>query len=148
MPCKDCLNRREFLAKSALAAAAFAAVDGCGDGQIGPTAIVPGGAVTIRLADFPELATVGTVVEISFDKALVRTGATTFRGLSRICTHEGCQTHVAGPSANQLQCECHLSLFSNDGTVLRGPNVANNGIGPLPQLTAVFDQAAGTVAVS
>ena len=97
MPCEDCINRRDFLAKSALAAAALAVVEGCGDGQIGPAAprnntggdpnVPIGGPVTIKVSDFAGLATVGTVVDIGHERAVVRTGASTFHGLSRICTH-------------------------------------------------------------
>lgn len=146
MPCQDCLNRREFLAKSAIAAAALAVIEGCGDGQIGPTAAkLVGGSITIKVADFPGLATVGTIVDIGGQRALVRTSATTFRGLSMICTHEGCITEVTN---NQFACPCHGSIFRNDGSVLRGPSVANNGITPLPDLKVTFDQAAGTVTVA
>jgi Rieske Fe-S protein len=145
MPCQDCLNRREFLAKSAFAAAALAVVEGCGDGQIGPTAAQLGGGGTIKLADFPGLANVGTIVPIGGNRALVRTSATTFRGLSMICTHEQCVTDVSG---NQFVCPCHGSIFRNDGTVVRGPNVANSGIGPLPSFTFVYDQAAGTITIT
>ena len=42
MTCKHCLNRRDFLARTALAAAALVAAEGCGDGQIGPTAATLG----------------------------------------------------------------------------------------------------------
>src|SRR5215217_4207487 len=83
MPCHDCINRRGFLAKSALAAAALVVSEGCGDGQIGPpsngTDIPGGSAVTVKLSDFPGLATVGTVVNIGRERAVVRTGASTFR---------------------------------------------------------------------
>jgi Rieske Fe-S protein len=145
MSCKDCVNRRDFLAKTALAAAALVVVDGCGDGQIGPKAATLGSGVTIKLSDFPELATVGTLVGITVDRALVRTGATTFLGLSRVCTHQGCLTDIR---ENELQCPCHGSIFSNDGSVIRGPNIASPPISPLDRLTATFDAVAGTVTVA
>src|SRR4051794_23798440 len=103
MSCKDCLNRRDFLAKSALAAAALVAIDGCGDGQIGPTAATLGSGLTIKLADFPGLATQGTLVDVGHVRAVMRTGDTTFLGLSRICTHEGCEANV---DQNQIKCPC------------------------------------------
>ncbi len=98
MSCKDCLNRRDFLAKSALAAAALVAADGCGDGQIGPTAASLGSGLTIKLADFPGLATPGTVVDVGHVRAVVRTGDTTFLGLSRVCTHGGAEARRRGQS--------------------------------------------------
>src|SRR5262245_14006357 len=99
MSCQDCLNRRDFLSKSALAAAALVVLEGCGDGQIGPTAsTLPTGSIDIVLSQFPDLATVGTVVAVKPEIALVRTGATTFTAFSRICTHEGCVTDVVKTS--------------------------------------------------
>lgn len=155
MSCQDCLNRRDFLAKSALAAAALVAAEACGDGQIGPSVPHLSGSgnpfapvspsVTVKLADVPALATVGQIVDIGSERALVRTGATTFLGLSRICTHQGCDTEVR---SNQLECRCHGSLFSANGSVLRGPNIQNSGITPLVQLTATFDPVANTVTVA
>lgn len=145
MPCADCLNRRAFLAKSAAAAAALVVVEGCGDGQIGPTGAQLGAGLTVRVTDFPGLATVGTVVSISAERALVRTGDATFRALSKICTHEGCLTEIRN---NRFECPCHGSIFAADGSVVRGPNGSSGGISALPKLSATFDSSAGTVTVS
>ena len=147
MACSDCINRRDFLAKSALAAAALV-VEGCGDGQIGPplhNSSVPPGSVTVKLSDFPALATVGVVVDIGHQRAVVRTGTTTFRGLSRICTHQQCDTDVRN---NQFECPCHGSIFASDGSVIRGPSVASPQIAPLSPLDVTFDAAAGTITVA
>jgi Rieske Fe-S protein len=154
MPCENCINRRDFLAKSALAATLVVAA-GCGDGQIGPPAIhnttggdpnVPvGGAVTVKLSDFPGLAAVGTVVDIGHERAVVRTSATTFRGLSRICTHQQCDVDVRN---NRLECPCHGSTFAADGSVIRGPDISSPPIAPLSILTVTLDQTAGTITVA
>jgi cytochrome b6-f complex iron-sulfur subunit len=145
MSCEHCVSRRAFLAKSALAAAAMAALDACGDGQIGPSAVTLGAGVTIKVADFPALANVGTVVPITGDRALVRTSPTTFQGFSRVCTQQGCITDVTN---NRFECPCHGSIFSSDGSVVRGPNIASPPIAPLDKLAATFNQAAGTVTVA
>jgi len=153
MPCSDCFNRRDFLARSALAAAALVVLDACGDGQIGPPLhasgggdpnIPIGGPITVRLADFAALATVGKVVDIGHERAVVRTGDTTFVGLSRICTHEQCDTDVVN---NRFQCPCHGSIFAADGSVVRGPDTGAS-ITPLRQLNVAFDSAAGTLTVA
>jgi len=84
MACKDCLNRREFLTKTALGAAALAIVEGWGDGQFGPTGVTsnglpPGGHLTIKVSDFPGLATVGQLVALpNASIGVIRTGASTF----------------------------------------------------------------------
>ena len=139
-----------------MAAAALVAVEGCGDGQIGPTVVRPGSGdpnipvspgKTIRVADFPGLASVGTVVAIGNQRAVVRTAnaPAAFRGLSMICTHEQCDTEVRN---NRFECPCHGSRFASDGTVINGPNVANSGITPLRALTTSFNPTTGEVTVS
>ncbi len=144
MSCQDCLNRRDFLAKSAMAAAALVAVEGCGDGQIGPTAATLGGGVTITLAEFPDLATVGKLVSIRDNRAVVRTSATTFQAFSRVCTHEGCATEVKN---NRFECPCHGSIFAVDGSVVRGPSTGVS-ITPLPTRAVQFDSAAGKLTIA
>jgi|SRR6516165_7590463 len=150
MPCTDCFNRRAFLARTALAAAALVAADGCGNGVIGPPLhngaggdpnIPTGGPITIKVSDFPGLATVGRIVDVGHERAAVRTSATpTFLGLSRICTHEQCDCGVVN---NLLACPCHGSEFSSNGTVLRGPADS-----PLRQLDVTFDPTAGTLTIA
>jgi len=139
------MNRRGFLAKSALAAATLVAAEACGDGQIGPRAVTDtSGAITVKLTDFPGLANVGTIVDIGHERAVERTGATTFRAHSKICTHEGCDVDIRN---NRFECPCHGSIFAADGSVIRGPSVAPVPIGPLPALAVTFDSAAGTITV-
>ena len=129
-----------------MAAAALVVAEGCGDGQIGPTAVTLGLGTTIKIADFPALATAGVLVDIGRSRAVVRTGDTTFLGLSRICTHQGCEAAV-DRAANQIHCPCHDSVFSATGDVVHGPNTGDT-IGPLQQLNVVYDATAGTLAVS
>lgn len=147
MACKDCLNRREFLAKStvgAAAAAALVAIEGCGDGQIGPSAVsqptVPTNGLSINIADYPGLASNNVLVRLNnADIGVVRTGATTFVASSMVCTHEGCDTDVRN---NQFFCPCHESLFSATGVVLRGPAARN-----LNGFATTFDAATGTLKI-
>jgi cytochrome b6-f complex iron-sulfur subunit len=144
MSCQNCLNRRDFLAKSAIAAAALLAAEGCGDGQFGPKPVAIGSGITITLADFAGLATTGTLVDVGHERGVVRTSATTFLAHSKICTHEGCETDV---SNNQFQCPCHGSIFAADGSVIRGPSTGQM-IGPLQVLATTYDPTAGTLTIS
>ena|SRR5437764_3154588 len=144
MSCRDCLNRREFLAKSALAAAAFAVAEGCGNGQIGPTQVQVGSGLTIKVADFPGLAATGTLVDIGHSRAVMRTGASTFLALSKICTHEGCETNVRN---NRFECPCHNSIFASDGAVVRGPTGGGTA-SHLPVLSTAFDAVANALTVA
>jgi Rieske Fe-S protein len=153
MSCEHCLNRRDFFAKSALAAAALLAAEACGDGQIGPPRIrtnpadpllPPGGPVQVTLANFPGLANTGTIVDIGKDRTLMRTGPDSFFALSRLCSHQQCDIDI---KSDHFECPCHGSQFAADGHVLRGPNIASPPIGPLRSLKVTIDPAGGTVTV-
>ena len=127
MGCENCLNRRAFLAKTALAGAAAALAAGCGNGVFGPplpthaAGAVPSGQLTITVSNYPALATVGTLVQVGIERAAVRTqlNPPAFSALSLICTHQGCDAAVSSPSL--IECPCHGSQFANDGSVVRGP---------------------------
>jgi cytochrome b6-f complex iron-sulfur subunit len=146
MSCEDCLNRRAFLAKSALAAAAAALATGCGNGEFGPPLPAhggggrPSGSVTIRVSNFPELATVGTLVAVATERAAMRTGASTFLALSTICTHQGCDADVAN---NIVVCPCHGSRFDKNGNVINGPAEQ-----PLVQLQAAYNAQTDELTIS
>jgi cytochrome b6-f complex iron-sulfur subunit len=126
MCCEDCLSRRAFLAKSALAAAGVAALaTGCGDGDIGgsgATGPLPSG-LTLEVSTVPALATVGVLAFHPADirVAIKRTGPTTFLALSTTCTHEGTRIDIVN-SAMSFECPNHGSRFDSDGNVTRGPN--------------------------
>jgi Rieske Fe-S protein len=152
MSCEHCLNRRDFLAKSALAAAALMAIEACGDGQIGPPIprtvagdpLLPlGGPVTIKLSDFPALANTGVIVDVpNKQRTVMRTSATTFLALSKLCSHQQCDIDIKG---DHYECPCHGSQFTATGQVTRGPNIASPPIGPLRNLKVTVDQAGGTL---
>jgi cytochrome b6-f complex iron-sulfur subunit len=152
MSCEHCLNRRDFFAKSAFAAAALMALEACGDGQIGPPAprsvagdpLLPlGGPVTIKLSDFPALADTGVIVDVpNKQRTVMRTGPATFLALSKLCSHQQCDLDIKG---DHYECPCHGSQFTATGQVTRGPNIASPPIGPLRSLKVTFDQVAGTL---
>jgi cytochrome b6-f complex iron-sulfur subunit len=134
------VSRRQFFERALGGAAALAALEACGDGQFGPTATTLGGGVTLSVADFPDLQTVGVPVDVGHDRAVVRTGASSFVALSRICTHQGCDTGVQG---DRFVCPCHGSMFSATGDVLRGPAER-----PLQRLSVQYDAATGTLTIA
>lgn len=121
-PCADCMNRRHFLATTALTAAGLA-VAGCGDGVFSGVAPViidlPSGPVTLKVGDVPELATNGVIARAFSNIGVKRTGPTTFVAMQLICTHQGCGVTIS--TNTQLDCPCHLSQFDGDGNVTRGP---------------------------
>ena len=136
------LDRREFLERSLLAAAAgFLA--GCA--SAGPTvaSLTP---VTIRIADYPALATVGGIAVISNGNssgvpwAMVRTGSASFVALSLVCPHRGGTVQSLGTS---FICPVHGAQFASNGTWTGGQPTSSLG-----RYTVQYDATAGTLAVS
>ena len=143
MSCDNCVTRRDFLLRSAAVAAAAALLESCGNGIIGVGGgdnVPPGGPITIRIADYPALATVGQPVRVGDRRAAVRVGTDSFIALSMICTHQQAATNVSGTG---FFCPSHGSRFSSSGAVLQGPAVK-----PLVQLTTTYDAGAGTLTIS
>ena len=142
-PCRDCLSRREFLARGAGGAAltfaslsAGVALAACGDGITAPKSR----HIEIVVASFAGISTVGTLVQVGPSHAAKRTGATTFEAYSMFCTHAGCMTFL---SAQQFLCPCHGSKFGNDGSVLQGPASKS-----LPKLPTSYNAATDTLTIN
>jgi nitrite reductase/ring-hydroxylating ferredoxin subunit len=140
-PCRG-LDRREFLERTLLAAAAgFLA--GCAAG--GPTvaSLTP---VTIHLANYPALANVGgiAVIDNGYSNgvpwAVARTGQSSFVALSLICPHRGGMVQSLGTS---FMCPVHGAQFSGNGTWTGGQPTSSLG-----RYTVQYDATAGTLAVS
>lgn len=148
-PC-DGVSRREFVARSTLAAvAAFLAA--CGDGQIGAyVSTAPGSTpgnragLTVRVADFPALANVGGIARVDggvgIPVALVRTGASSFAAFSMVCPHQGTTINIAGSG---FKCPNHGATFDASGA-----NIGGQQSSSLASFTATFDAAAGTVTIA
>jgi len=83
-----------------------------------------GGAIRLRLADEPELATVGGAIKLKApgldDTILVWRSGSELAATSIICTHMGCEVEVA-EGGRSLACPCHGSQFNADGSVRHGP---------------------------
>lgn len=142
MPCEHCLSRRDFLAAT-VGTAALASLTGCGDGilanPIPAPPPLPAGPVVITVADFPGLANPDFLVRVPQTfVAVKRVDATSFAGLSMICTHQGCATSIV--AGQRFDCPCHLSRFDVNGDVLNGPNTGES-IGPLPQVATSYNAA-------
>lgn len=74
--------------------------------------------VDLSLAENSALNTTGSS-KIVQNVLLINTG-TQIVALSAICTHEGC-TVAYHPTANDIECPCHGSVFSTTGSVINGP---------------------------
>ncbi|KUI19434.1 (2Fe-2S)-binding protein [Mycobacterium lehmannii] len=118
------MRRKQFLAGAGLgiAGTALAACSTYGkdpDAAEEPTATTTGGAVApvAVLANVADVPVGGGVI---VDQTVVtQPTAGEYKGFSATCTHAGCTVRdVAGGTIN---CPCHGSKFTLDGTVANGP---------------------------
>lgn len=147
-PCRDCVSRREFLARGTVALAGVAAaVAGCGDGEFGPTAARPvDGTVSLKVSSLPQLATVGQPVFVpGTDNRITvqRTGPSSFLALSAICTHQGTLVTI---QSDGFVCPNHLAAFDRTGNVTRQPQSAGSAT-PLPRFPTRYDAATDTLTI-
>ena len=136
------VDRRTFLAQGALAAAA-AALAACGLSSGVPTA--PGSLsspLTINVANYPALTNVNGVAYVSADRsplAIVRTGASSFVALSRICPHAGSTVNTASFG---FLCPGHGAEFDDTGRWIGGQRTSS-----LTSYPTQFDAATGMLTV-
>jgi len=128
------VDRRTFLTAATLAAVAavLEACSGGGNFFTGPS----GGPLTVSLSSFAALASVGGVARVDNGNgaptALVRTGASTFRGLTMICTHQGSTIDVVNNAS--FRCPNHGALFNSAGANTGGQQTSS-----LAVFAATFD---------
>jgi cytochrome b6-f complex iron-sulfur subunit len=122
--------------------AAAAALAACGAGADTTAPALPSGA-SIKVTDYAPLANVGGVALVSFGGApvaIVRTGASTFVALSRVCPHQG---GIVNQSGNGFLCPNHGAQFSNTGQWEGGQRTSS-----LHAYTAVYDATTSTLTIS
>ncbi len=134
------IGRRQFISASMMAAAA-GALAACGGSSSSITA--PGNvSLTLKVSDYAALASVGGVALVNVSGspiAVVRTGATTFIALSRICPHQGTTVNA---TANGFLCPNHGATFNMTGTWIGGQKTSN-----MRSYATTYDSAAGTIAI-
>lgn len=125
------IDRRELLKRSGLAAAALL-LAACGLPGTDATG-ANGGPVTIKLSDYPQLASGGVA---QLDSYFVENSGGTYFALSRSCPHRG---GYIGDLGNEFQCPVHGATFDLNGNWIGGQptssmfrvSVKNNGDGTL-----------------
>lgn len=111
--------------------------------QMGPLSFETGGALRLKLSDYPTLAQTGGSVRIGTSRLLTadqcslpeglfypvlinRTANNQFYALNAACTHEGCTVPVYNSNLGYSQCSKHGSRFGINGICSRGP--LENGV--------------------
>lgn len=133
------IDRRRFLTLSAFAAAA-AALAACAvaDGTTAPTSL----STTVKVSDYSSLASVGgyAVTNINGSPiAIVRTGASTFITLSRVCPHQGSTINAI---SNGFRCPNHGATFNTTGTWTGGQRTSN-----MRSYPTTYDATTGTLTI-
>ncbi len=120
--CASCIGRRAFLYHGALAAAAVALAACATTDLSAPT--LPAGT-TIKVSDYPALASVGGIALVTISGArlaVVRTADTSFVVLSRICQHQGGIVNINGSG---FLCPNHGARYNATGQWIGGQSASN-----------------------
>jgi Rieske Fe-S protein len=130
MSCHTC-SRRDFLARSVVGVAGLAVI-GNGCGSLAPPPLVEAvssedGKVRLALASYPDLALPGGAATLNVlgtttqhNLLIVHPSADQWAAVDGICTHASCPLSYASKS-QLIECSCHGSIFSLEGTVKHGP---------------------------
>ncbi len=139
-PVEEGIGRRTFLVQSSILAA-MAALAACGGSTDATAPTVPANS-QVNLADFPALANVGGVALVSLGGApvaIVRTAASSFLALSRVCPHQG---GIVNQSASRWICPVHGATFDLNGNWIGGQRTSS-----LRQYPTAYDAASNTLTV-
>lgn len=135
------IDRRSFLTRGALAAAALA-LAACGGGA-GSDVMAPSSvSLALTVANYPALASIGGVALVSASSspiAVVRTGTSSFVALSRICPHQGATVNI---SASGFTCPRHGATFNTTGAWVGG-----QGASSLHSYPTSYDASTGVLTV-
>ena len=145
LACAACaaIDRRAFLAQTALAAGVAAFLAACATSS---DVTAPGftGTLVVSVSDFPALSAVGGIARVDDGKsspvAVVRTGDAQYAAFSLVCPHQGATVNVSGSG---FRCPQHGARFAADGSWLGGQSTSN-----LRALAAQFDPATGLITIT
>ncbi len=141
--CAGCagIDRRAFLEQTALAGvAAFLAACAAGTDTTGPSFTGP---LTVTVADFPALASVGGIARVDSGGspvAAVRTGDSQYAAFSMVCPHQGATVGIVGGG---FRCPQHGARFAADGSWVGGQRTSN-----LRALSTQYDGTSGTLTIT
>jgi len=140
---ESAIGRRTFLVQSGILGA-IAALNACGSlggGDVTAPRVPASSSITI--SDYPSLANVGGVALVSLGSApvaIVRTSATTFLALSRVCPHQGGSIVLSG---SDFVCTRHGATFNLNGGWIGGQRTSN-----MFQYATSYNSASGTLTIS
>ncbi|MFI5227559.1 MAG: ubiquinol-cytochrome c reductase iron-sulfur subunit [Gemmatimonadales bacterium] len=134
------IGRRAFLVQSGFLAA-LAALAACTSGSGSTAPNVPANT-RIDIGNYPALANVGGVAIVSVGGAplaIIRTSASSFIALSRVCPHQG---GIVNQSGSRFVCPVHGATFDLNGNWIGGQPTSN-----LRQYSTTYDSASNTLTI-
>jgi Rieske Fe-S protein len=136
------IGRRTFLVQSGILAAmaALSACSGLGGDATAPN--VPTNS-SINVNDYPALANVGGVAMVTLGSApvaIVRSGASSFLALSRVCPHQG---GIVQLSNNDFVCPVHGATYDLSGKWIGGQRASS-----LHRYATSYDPTTGTLTIN
>jgi len=139
-PLSTSIDRRKFVSLGAYAAVAAALV-ACAAGGADATAPTSLSG-TIKVSDYAALANVGGVGVTTISGspiAIVRTSATTFITLSRVCPHQG---STINSTSTGFRCPNHGATFDATGNWTGGQRTSS-----MRSYNTTYDSVAGTLTI-
>ena len=145
MTCSRCsdVSRRTFL-ESTIAALGVSGLAACAAGASTSPAVTQ---FTVKVSDFPALATVGGIAVVDNGSrsgepiAVARTASSSFLALSLVCPHRGTTVSVVN-SNTSFYCPAHGATFAASGAWTGGQSTGSLGSYPLS-----YDPTAGTLQI-
>jgi cytochrome b6-f complex iron-sulfur subunit len=138
----DGIARRTFLAQSAMLAAGALLAACAGADSITSAGGTTISSTTIKVSDYPALASVGGIALVTYNRnplAVVRTGDATYVALSRVCPHQG---SIVNPNGAGFLCPNHGARFSETGQWVGGQPTSN-----MRSYATTYDAASGTLTI-
>jgi Rieske Fe-S protein len=152
-------SRRSFLQQAAasvgivLSATAVASlVQGCEQDETTP--VTPEKSYDVALAQFPELAVVGGIIQTTIAGVnngemvfISRIDTSTFVVFSTICTHSGCGVDLPVDAAGNCVCPCHKAEFARtNGAVLKQPTTGSAT--DLPRFSCAYNASSNVLTIT
>lgn len=152
-------SRRIFLQQAAasiglaLSATAVASlVQGCERDETTP--VSPGTSYNVDLTQFPELGSVGGIIQTSVQGLnsgelvfISRIDVATFVVFSTVCTHSGCGVDLPVDGSSNCVCPCHRAEFARtNGAVLKQPT--SGSATDLPRFSSTYNASTNVLTIT
>lgn len=114
----------------------------------------PGKTYEVNIADYPELAAVGSITAAFVDGLngdrpvfISRVATSAFVVFSTVCTHQGCTVEVPATPTDNCYCPCHGAEYDpSDGRIVRQP--VSGSATDLPKFASSFNATTNVLTIT